>query len=199
MPPDDAGALYKFGHPASDDHPAGENHPWMFGNTWSVAGVADDQRLIIAPTTGYVGLLTRLSEIMQDPMLLLYVLVVPRGGGEPGRYLSSEPQSREQTRRFLGDFGSFLETDGRHSLWIRSVADGAMLVYDRHNLIYAYGYLEEWKLLLRQIGMKEVAPATIKIPVPHSHHYHELFDKDEHRLLRYLPWQRSPLQEQDER
>jgi hypothetical protein len=81
----------------------------------------------------------------------------------------------------------------------RSVADGAMLVYDRHNLIYAYGHLEEWKLLLRQIGMKEVAGAAIKVPVPHSHHYHEFFDEEEHRLLNFMPWHQNPLREQDQR
>lgn len=122
-----------------------------------------------------------------------------RGGGEAGRYQSSEPQSREQVRVFLGEFGNFLETDGRRNLWIRSVADGARLVYDRHNLIYASGHLEEWKLLLRQIGMKEVAAAAIKVPVPHSHHYHKFFDQEEHRLLSYMLWHQSSLREQDQR
>ena len=188
-----ASALYKFGDPSPEDH------AWVFGNTWAVEGVADDQRLIIAPNARHVGIITQLIELMQDPMWLLYVLVVPRGGGEAGRYQSSEPQSLEQVRVFLGEFGNFLETDGRHNLWIRSVADGAMLVYDRHNLIYASGHLEEWKLLLRRIGMKEVAAAAIKVPVPHSHHYHKFFDQEEHRLLSYMLWHQSSLREQDQR
>ena len=63
-----------------------------------------------------------------------------------------------------------------------------MLIYDRDNLIYAYGHLEERKLLLHGIGMKEVKSTGIDFPVPHSHHYQELLDTErEHRLLSYLP------------
>jgi hypothetical protein len=101
---------------------------------------------------------------MQDPMWLLYVLVVPRGEAEAGRYQTRDPQSRKQVRRFLREFGNSLETDGRHKLCIRSVNDGSMLVYDQHNLVYAYGHTEEWKLLLRQSGMREVEPKSINVP-----------------------------------
>ncbi|MBV9084863.1 MAG: hypothetical protein JOZ62_19465 [Acidobacteriaceae bacterium] len=193
MLPNRVGALYKFGDPTPEDH------AWVFGHTWAIEDVGGGQRLMIAPAANQVGILARLTEIMQDPMWLLYVLVVPRGGTEAGRYQSSQPQSREQLRVFLRDFGLFFETDGRHNLWIRSVGDGSMLVYDRHNLIYAYGHLEEWKLVLRHMGMIQAGPRDLYVPVPHSHHYHESFDNEEHRLLSYLPWRRSPLHEQDER
>ena len=72
-----------------------------------------------------------------------------------------------------------------------------MLVYDNHNLIYAYGQLQEWSTILTRAGLKEVAPELVVIPYPHSHHYHDAFDSDAARLLSSLDWDRTPLREQD--
>jgi hypothetical protein len=74
-----------------------------------------------------------------------------------------------------------------------------MLVYDRHNLIYAYGPLPEFVAILMRQGLTEVQPDSIVVPDPHSHHYHPVFDSDAERLLNSLEWKRSPLPEQDER
>jgi hypothetical protein len=82
-----------------------------------------------------VELIHKLTNQLTEPFLLLYVLVVPRGKSEPVRY-QSEPVNTEELDRFLHRYQDFLEGDARHNLWIRSSDDG-MLVFDRHNIIYA--------------------------------------------------------------
>jgi hypothetical protein len=189
--PEPAAALYKFGEATPDDHPC------VFPNVWAIEKLPATTRMVIAPEADHIGVLMRLLEAMPEPMGLLYVLVVPRGGGDAGRYQSSEPQSREQVLQFLSNFRGFLQSDGRHNLWIRSQSTSAMLVYDRHNLIYGYGPLDEWMKLARQIGLVDVSPTPIEIPSPHSHHDHSSFDVQEQCLLAYLPWLRTPLRDQD--
>jgi len=75
---------------------------------------------------------------LMGPFQLLYVLHTTRTGAELGRYESPE-LSAEAVQAFLGRFGRFLFEDARHDCWVRSHGDGATIVSDRHNLIYAYG------------------------------------------------------------
>jgi hypothetical protein len=133
---------------------------------------------------------------MQEPFYLLYVLVVPRDYGEPGRYQSSDPHSKRDLLEFLNRFEQFLESDGRHHLWIKSIGESDLLVYDRHNLIYAYGDLDKFKRILRKEAFTETP--RIKIPSPHVHHYNQDYDADCRALIEYWGWQHSPLLEQDE-
>ena len=106
--------LYKFGNGALEDQ------PWMYQNIWALEHLASTDRLIIAPRIDYICLIESLLDVMPEPIWLLYVLVVPRGEGEAGRYQSAEPQSREHVRRFLSEFRAFLENDGRQNLWLLS-------------------------------------------------------------------------------
>jgi hypothetical protein len=186
-----AQAIYKLG----DGMP--EDRPWIYQNVWATEELSDAKRLVIAPKSGTTGILERLIETMPEPFWLLYVLVVPRGEGDAGRYQSSELQTRQQVRRFLHEFQTFLETDGRQNLWIRSESGPAMLIYDRHDLIYGYGLIDDGKELLKQIGLSEVSSASIKTPDPHSHHYHASLDAEASRLLAYLDWHHTPLRDQD--
>jgi hypothetical protein len=71
-----------------------------------------------------------------------------------------------------------------------------MLIYDRHNVIYAYGPLDAFREVLAAEGLKEVP--SVCFPSPHSHHYHQSLDSEEERLLQYWDWQRSPLKESDD-
>lgn len=132
---------------------------------------------------------------MPEPFFLLYVLVVSRTDDEVGRY-QSEPLDRHALQSFLKDREAFLENDARHNLWIRSAADGSMLVYDRHNVTYAYGDSERWRTKLDREGLTEVS--QVRFPDPHSHHYHSEFDQEERRTLQERPWMLSPLRPGDE-
>jgi len=184
-------SCYKFGNPGPEDR------PHVYPNVWTDEKTSDGgSRLLIAPSTDHVGLLIQLLQPMPEPFWLLYVLIVNRGESELGRYQSPAPQTRDGAERFLEDFRTFLEKDGRHNLWIASASSSEMLIYDRHNVIYAYGSLSKWQLVLSEMRFSEVP--LIRIPSPHSHHYHQSMDGEERRMVGHWDWNRTPLMPSDE-
>lgn len=150
--------------------------------------------MIIAPETNQIELIIDLTKDMSEPFGVLYVLVVPRGGNEEGRYQVSQPLSRYEMESFLKDFKDFFEKDARHHIWIASIPNNSMLVYDNHNVIYAYGELGEFKKTIHKNGFKE---ENVVIPVPHVHSYNPKFDKEENRILSIFEWKKFPLVESD--
>jgi len=133
---------------------------------------------------------------MNGPYGLLYVLHTPRSGAaEAGRYQSPEPIRRDQLVLFLQQFGSLLEGDGRHHFWVSAVDSSSLLVYDNHNVVYAYGPLEAFEAILRRNSLRE-AP-EVAFPEPHVHRYNAEFDGLVADLMSYWPWKRFPLQESD--
>jgi hypothetical protein len=174
-------SCYKSGNPVPEDR------PHEYPNVWAAEKTSDGgSRLLIAPSTDQVELLIRLLQPMPEPFWLLYVLVVNRGDSELGRYQSPAPQTRDGAERFLRGFRAFLEKDGRHNVWIASASSADMLIYDRHNVIYAYGSLIEWRSILSEAGFSEIP--LIRIPSPHSHHYHQSMDDEERRMVGYWEW-----------
>lgn len=184
------GTIYKFGSLDPEDH------EWRYENVWAAEETAGGSRLVIACSQEQTHVLTALLKAMAGPFWVLYVLVVSRGRAEQGRYQSSEPQTESAVDKFVKRFSTLLENDGRHNLWIASESGSQMLVYDRHNVIYAYGPLAAFKLILAERGLMEVP--VVRFPSPHSHHYHQGLDIDEDGLLSYWPWCRTPLKESDE-
>jgi len=169
--------------------------PHVYPDSWAKERTGDQDRLVITQAVHQVNLVRDLSQIMDEPFGILYVLVVPRGEHEAGRYQSPNPVSRQDLLSFLNRFEHFLESDGRHNLWVASIGEPDLLVYDRHNLIYSYGRLEHFKKILETKGIAETP--QVKIPSPHVHYYHEEFDENESQLLKYWDWKRSPLRNQD--
>jgi len=153
------------------------------------------ERLVIAPSAKQVTLMVELLGAMPEPYGILYVLVVPRSEAEAGRYQAADFRSRNETEDFLGRFKDFFENDGRHHVWIASRPRPDLLVYDRHNVIYAYGRLPQFERIVLRRGLSKVD--DVKFPSPHTHNYNEAFDEDEEELLRYWPWLRSPLRDND--
>lgn len=133
---------------------------------------------------------------MPEPLGILYVLVVPRGGSEAGRYQTENPVSKKEAEEFLKSFKEYFENDGRHDIWIASMSGSEQLVYDRHNIIYAYGPLPEYEDILLARGLRKVE--FVRFPKPHTHNYHAAFDHDELNLLRRWRWKHFPLHESDE-
>jgi hypothetical protein len=184
--------LYKFGclpDGKTDEH-------YEYTNNWAREKTSGPDRLVIAPRAHYVDLLLNLSACLEEPFLLLYVLVVPRGENEPGRYQSEFSYNTIQLKEFLTSYRDFLEQDARQNLWIRPTSGNGLLVYDRHNLIYAYGPLERFIEALTSSGLSE--STDVHVPAPHSHHYHGDFDSDAKRLLTEGSWVKSPLRPGDE-
>ena len=175
----------------------GENQvPFSYPNVWEQGHTTGPDRLLIAPASGHVALLRKLADVLPEPFGILYVLVVPRGGGEPGRYQSLYPCSRAEVDAFLTRFEAFFERDGRHHVWLLSLPASATLVYDNHNVRYAYGPLDEFKPILERAGLRE---GEIRFPDPHSHNYHAEFDGEEAAVMAYDEWRHFPLKEQDDR
>lgn len=168
--------------------------PFDYGNVFSREIVRGVERLTIALDDGHDRCLRALTNQVMGPFRLLYVLHTTRTGAELGRYESPE-LTAEAVRAFLERFGRFLSEDARQDFWIRSHGDDATIVFDRHNLIYAYGPLDAFESVLRGLGVKAGAPASI--PDPHVHHYHAERDDDERAVLQAFDWHVKPLRESD--
>jgi hypothetical protein len=169
---------------------------YEYANIWAREKTSGPDRLVIAPRAHYTQLLQTLTECIHEPFQLLYVLVVPHGGEPVGRYQSEYSFIRTQLQEFLTSYSNFFEQDARHNLWIRSESGGGLLVYDRHNVIYAYGPLDRFIPALTSSGLAE--SEEVRFPSPHTHHYHAEFDIQEKRLLQSEQWIISPLRTSDE-
>jgi hypothetical protein len=182
---------YKFGYVDAD----GSELPYQYKNVWAREKTSGSDRLVIAPALDYIDLLSKLSAVMSAPYFLLYVLQVPRSEVAAGRYQNPEPVSREQLISFLRRFCDFIEGDGRHHLWIGSADKSSLLVYDRHQVIYAYGQLESFEAVLDENGLQQTA--EIRFPDPHVHRYNQEFDEQAANLMNYWMWKQFPLQDSD--
>ena len=95
---------------------------------------------------------------------------------------------------FLRAHRDFLEYDGRHHLWVASVPREDTLVYDRRNIIFGYGPLEEWQRLLQSKGFRE---SPLDVPDSHAHFYRPEYDEEERRVMGEALWKWFPLQDGD--
>jgi hypothetical protein len=188
--------LYKFGRVYGELQDSPSDEHYEYPNAWAREKTSGPDRLVIAPRSGYTELLVKLANCLLEPFDLLYVLVVRRGQHEEGRYQSDYSFSAVQLREFLRKYSDFFEKDGRHNLWIRSTSGEGLLVYDRHNVIYAYGPLDQFTLSLVSSGLAE--SKDVHFHSAHAHHYHANFDADENRLLTEEEWTISPLRPGDE-
>lgn len=171
------------------------DEPFHYPDLWQHEKTSGPERLVLAPSRGHIGLLLDLTVCLKAPFWMLYVLLDPRRDHAAGRYETPDPLDGAELRAFLGEFKDYLETDARHHLWIGSTTGNGLLVYDQHNLIYAYGPLEGYEEIVHRSGLRE---GTVTIPAPHSHHFHPAFDDDEDALLSRWNWTRSPLRDGDQ-
>lgn len=151
-------------------------------------------RLLATVPEGDSRIVSSLLDEMTEPLLMLYVLHTPRGEGDPGRYQSPELR-REQVQSFLQEHWEFLASDARFDLWLHAPLSGETLVWDRHDLLYAYGNQDGFRSALEGLGFGEGIP---EIPSPHSHHYHADLDRQAAQILESFEWRHSPLRPEDE-
>jgi hypothetical protein len=181
---------YKLGHLSP------EEQRLEFPNVWTIEETTGPKRLVLAPAIGHVQLMLHLTNEMPEPFWVLYVLTVSRVDCEPGRYQSDGPKTRREIEQFLIRFAEYFENDGRHHLWVGSEPGPELLVYDRHNKIYAYGAIDRFSRVL--IGSGLTLSPSVPIPFPHTHHYHSTFDEEEKAIMNYWEWRQFPLHESDE-
>jgi len=166
-----------------------------YGRVYRLERTPTYTRLKIGAAPHGVDLLLRLSDVLEAPFFCLYVLVISRSKTEQGRYQSPLLESKSELVDFLLDYKELFETDGRHHLWVSAPDMEATLVYDRHNIIYAYGPLEKITAKLDEIGYRA---EDFEIPYPHAHYFHVENDLGIEALLQHWGWQHFPLQEADE-
>jgi len=163
----------------------GDHVPHDYGNTFFAQPCGNYQRLVIGPSSGHVELLTALAaEFATQQFYVLYVLLLSHSGNLPGRYQSPPVQSLPELQTFLNEFGSFIENDGRHHLWVGSIDGSSMLVYDQHNVIFVYGSLPKYQAILEARGYTK---HEFWFPTPHSHSHSPGNADTEDRLLAYFP------------
>jgi hypothetical protein len=165
-----------------------------YGKIYEVEETTGSERLKIAASNDQIGLLISLLDNLNPPYFILYVLVVSRLRNEHGRYQSPLLETKQEVVDFLLDFKEYLETDARHHLWIGAMDNNGTLVYDQHNVIYAYGPLNAFKQTLLKLDFTE---EEFSFPAPHCHHFHDSNDAFEQELLSYWDWYLFPLEDND--
>lgn len=154
------------------------------------------ERITIGPSSKHVPLILDLAERWeQKEYYILYVLLLSHAGYQPGRYQSPILASFSDLQLFLFTFQEFFEGDGRHHIWIASSQGDEMLIYDQHNVIFAYGDLKRYEKYLVDKSFQE---QSFSFPTPHIHNYHPDSTKYEDELMEFFDWQYFPLQDGDE-
>jgi hypothetical protein len=175
--------MYRLGH-LVDGKWLAYDHPAVFDSGERItAGVSNRGTVIFA----------RMVECLEPPYHLLYVLHTPRGEGPPGRY-QSPALSLADVKAFLTQFDPFFSADARFDLWAHSPGDHGTIVWDRHDMLFAYGPLERYTTVLLSLGFMTGKPS---VPAPHEHHYRAEFDPLAKHLLTVFNWSYSPLRPED--
>ncbi len=188
--------LFKFGHDVN-----GHDTPYRHNNTYAVENMGEDKlRLRIAPNSGHVGLLLHLASKLPEPYGVLYVLLVPRNGHQQeGRY-QSPFLNFEELSGFMLRFQTVFEGDGRAHVWIASIDEEGeaigTLIYDKHDVIFAYGPIKDFEELLVSKGLRKAEPTPL--PIPHTHHYNFQYDEDVVKLMDTFEWRFTALRPADD-
>ncbi len=111
-----------------------------------------------------------------------------------GAYQSPIFYSLDELRAFFVEYRDYFESDGRHHVWIGSPNDEGLIIYDQHNVLFAYGDLSAYENVLMARGMSR---KVFWFPSPHGHEYPPANAEREKALLACFLWRRSPLKEQD--
>jgi hypothetical protein len=176
------------------------NDEWIrhdYGNVYFEQPCGNSRRLVIGPSTDHVDLMVELAaELEGNPWYVLYVLLIPRQGGPgPGRYQSEPFENHAYLASFLLGFRAFFESDGRHHVWVGSGANDGVVVYDQHNVLFAYGPLDRFRSILASHGFRQ---SEFWFPSPHAHSYMPENDPEVERLMAEAEWKHFPLQPCDE-
>lgn len=176
-----------------------ESKEWVahdYGDIYFREPMSSGERLVIGPSRQHIEVLLSLAQTWGNQQFYaLYVLLISHSGAELGRYQSPMMESFEDLQAFFSTYETFLESDGRHHIWIGSPFNDGLLIYDQHNVIFAYGDLSGYEQVLT---LRSFTQSEFWFPCPHRHSYPAQNVQQEEELLRHFPWQHSPLREGDE-
>jgi hypothetical protein len=168
---------------------------FQYDNIYQLEKYPTWSRLAIGAKDKQIPLMLEIIKSWHGPFGVLYVLVTSRLGHELGRYQIPEPCSFDDLELFAYTFQEYFEQDGRHHLWFTDMPSRSQLVYDNHDIIYAYGNIEWYCQFLDARGFSR---QDVRIANPHSHLYNQEFDRCEDEILKYWNWKHFPLQEHDD-
>lgn len=172
----------------------GSDEPYSHPAEFKIAATSTGTLRITATVpSGEVSLIQSLLNTQDEPILLLYVLHTTRGEGRVGRYQSGD-LTREEAHRFLDRFKDYFQADARFDLWLHFPNNQATIVWDRHNLLYLYGPIDQLEHRLVCLGFQSGDPNANFI---HTHYYRSEFDPDARELLGYFDWNYSKLRPED--
>ena len=175
---------------------SGEAVPNDYGNVFFRQPCGDSERLVIGPTGSQIQLLDSLaSAFTSQEYYLLYILLLSHSGRSPGRYESPIVPNHNDLQLFIWTFQTFFENDGRHHLWVASPSSNDMLIYDQHDVVFAYGNLDSFESVLVEGGFKN---AEFWFPSPHTHGFDPANAVVEDELIGYFDWKYYELQPGDE-
>jgi hypothetical protein len=170
----------------------GALRPWTYEGTFERLTANGVLRLVIGPESAPVELMWTLMSTLPPPYFLLYVLLKDRGEAVPGRY-QSPPLDASEARSFLSRYQAFFEGDGRHHVWLATDGRGHV-VYDQHDVLYAYGPLEHFEDVLTRSGLQ---PGDVRFPGEHAHAYHRAYDAVQRDMLLEYDWRQTALRSED--
>ncbi len=166
-----------------------ENH-----DTWCIRESSAVKRIIIAPKSNQIELLLEIAKGFESPLRIFYALFRPGNSSiERGRYHCPDYLNYEDVEIFCKKFSNYLETDGRHHLWIFSANDKGIkqfLIYDNHRLLQVFDDVDRIKDILEKKNFRE---EEISVPEPHIHLSNPDNDVFERELLDYWDWVHSPF------
>lgn len=175
---------------------AGNEVEHDYGNVFFRQPSGGGERLVIGPSGSQVKLLDELAATFPaERYFILYVLLMSHGSRAPGRYQSPVLHSHEELQLFIWTFQEFFEGDGRHHVWIGDPESNNLLIYDQHNVIFAYGDLDAYQKVLATRGFEH---SDFWFPSPHVHQFHPANADAEDELMSYFAWRHFPLQPGDE-
>jgi len=182
--------LAKFSGPnliASEEY----THP----NLWQREDYDGWSRITVGAQEKEIPLILEMCKKNGGEFGILYVLLASRIGNESARYQSPHPIDYQELELLLYTYQEYFEQDGRHHLWILSLADDDKYIYDNHNIIHTYGQLEVHAKVLESNGF---TVGKVGIPAPHGHNYHAEFDSSEEEFLKHWEWVKFPLEPSDD-
>jgi hypothetical protein len=167
-------SVFKLGH-----HKDNELKEYFYPDVYHLEQSSGVERVVIGLSKSHVDTVLELAAQLCEPFCILYILHASHTSSEHGRY-QSKTMSYSQVSTLFTSFKDFFEKDSRHDVWLHSSQSNATIVYDRHNLIYLYGFADEQ---LGDIERKGLEKKAFSIPFPHVHCYHAEYDIFETKLI----------------
>lgn len=165
-------------------------------DTWCLKEYSNVKRITVAPKNNQVELMLEIAKGFESPLKIVYMLFRP--GNESvtrGRYLCPEPVQYDDVEIFCSKFREYLETDGRHHLWIFSDNEKGtkqFLIYDNHRLLHVFNDVGRTKAILEKKNFRE-EEIIVPVPEPHVHLSSSDHNVIETEVLGYWDWVRTPF------